>query len=204
MISTREMYAAYRQGQFVMPDDDGQLSPFIAHRRAVLRPEGVAISRSLRRHLNRADYEIRTDTAFAEVVKGCAATHLDDGCWLIPELQQVLGECHREGWAHSVEVWRGDRLVGGVYGLAVGAIFCAESMFHVETDMGKVALVHLGRIAKGMGFQVIDAQYINPLTARLGFIEVPRRVYDGWVVRWRNHLNPWSIRQETVGPDEPK
>jgi leucyl/phenylalanyl-tRNA--protein transferase len=204
MISTEDMFWAYRAGCFVMPDDEGNLAPFVAHRRAILGPQGVQISRSLRKTLNRADFEIRTDTAFAEVVHFCSETHTDDGCWLIPPLQRLLAECHREGWAHSVEVWRGGRLVGGVYGLAVGSVFCAESMFHLETDMGKVALVHLERITGELGFQLIDAQYINPLTARLGFVEIPRAKYEMRLKELKNVMTPWSFRRETVGPDERK
>lgn len=204
MILTNEMFWAYREGYFVMPDDEGNLALFVARQRAILGPEGVRISGSLQKTLNRGDFEIRTDTAFAEVVHLCARTHTDDGCWLIPPLQQLLIECHREGWAHSVEVWREDRLVGGVYGLAVGAIFCAESMFHLETDMGKVALVSLVRISRELGFQVIDAQYINPLTARLGFIEIPRGRYQAKLRDLKDVMTPWSFRRETVGPDESK
>lgn len=204
MISTEDMFWAYRAGCFVMPDDEGNLAPFVARKRAVLGAGGVQISKSLRKNLNRADFEIRTDTAFGEVVSQCAQTHTDDGCWLTEPLQELLRECHREGWAHSVEVWRNGRLVGGVYGLAVGAIFCAESMFHLETDMGKVALVHLERITRELGFQIIDAQYINPLTARLGFVEISRARYEMRLTELKNVMTPWSFRRETVGPYERK
>ena len=135
-------------------------------------------SRSLRRRIRRGDFEVRIDTAFAEVVAACARPRSRrDGVWITPSLQAAYRELHRLGYAHSVEAWREGRLAGGVFGVAVGGLFAAESMFHRETDASKVALAHLVERLKRRGFELLDIQVLTPHTARLGAREIPRRQY---------------------------
>lgn len=145
--------------------------------RAVLPISDLHVSKSLRRLIEKAPYDIRVDTAFDAVLVACASSH--GPTWLSPAIQDVFSSLHRAGFAHSVECWTPDnRLVGGLYGLALGGAFCGESMFSHESNASKVALVHLcARLAAG-GFTLLDAQILNDHTARFGAYEIPRQMYQ--------------------------
>ena len=133
---------AYRRGLFPMPVG-GRRAPmawFSPVRRGVLRPGGLAVSRSLRRSARR--FEIRVDTACAEVIDACADPRRPSG-WIDDQIRTAYLRLHSLGWVHSVEAWRDGRLVGGLYGVAIGGLFAGESMFHRETDASKVALLGL-------------------------------------------------------------
>lgn len=172
------LLAAYRNGQFPMPDGDTLLwfSPLA---RGILPLDGLRVSRSLRRSLR--DYEIRVDTAFDEVVAACADPRRT-GAWIDEDIAAAYGELHALGWAHSVETWHDDRLVGGLYGVAVGGLFAGESMFHHRTDASKAALVGLVRLlaedADGLAApRLLDVQWSTPHLASLGVVEVDRTEY---------------------------
>jgi leucyl/phenylalanyl-tRNA---protein transferase len=143
--------------------------------RAVLLPRDLAVSRSLRQRLRRSGWTASLDEAFDDVVAGCADR--DDGTWITPRMRQGYGELHRAGHAHSVEVWDGDRLVGGLYGVLVGAVFCGESMFHRATDASKVALVELCARLLEAGGQLVDVQQDTEHLAALGAVLVHRHEY---------------------------
>ena len=171
------LLAAYRAGLFPMPV--GRRAPlgwWSPDPRAVLPLDALRVSRSLRAACRRA--EIRVDTAFDEVVVGCADPRRR-GAWITREIQAAYGRLHRLGWAHSVEVWRADRLVGGLYGVAIGGLFAGESMFHRETNASKVALVGLvERLrADASPGRVLDVQWLTPHLASLGCIELTREEY---------------------------
>lgn len=170
------LLAAYRAGLFPMPV--GRRAPlgwWSPDPRAVLPLDALRVSRSLRISCRR--FQVRVDTAFDEVVAACA-DHRRPGGWITPEIRAAYGGLHRLGWAHSVEVWRGGRLAGGLYGVAVGGLFSGESMFHLETDASKVALVALVERLRANGpGQVLDVQWLTPHLESLGCIEIPRAEY---------------------------
>ncbi len=175
------LLAAYRAGLFPMPlgRPIGRRAPlgwWSPDPRTVLPLGDLRVSRSLRVACRRA--EVRVDTAFDEVLAGCADPRRKSG-WITRELAAAYGRLHRLGWAHSVEVWRGERLVGGLYGVAIGGLFAGESMFHGETDASKVALVGLVErlAADGSSGRVLDVQWLTPHLASLGCVEVPRAEY---------------------------
>jgi len=181
------LLAAYRHGIFPMPGE-GPRDPmlwFSPVQRGILPLDGLRVSRSLRRSIR--DFEIRIDTAFAEVVDACADPRRPHG-WIDRRIKEAYGTLHDLGWAHSVEAWRDGRLVGGLYGVTIGGLFAGESMFHRERDASKVALVALvGALREGspdeVGARLLDVQWSTPHLASLGVVEVPRRDYLRRLVR---------------------
>lgn len=169
--------AAYRAGAFPMPDGPHLLwwSPL---RRGVLRPGDLHVSRSLRRSLRR--FTITVDTAFEEVLDACADPERP-GAWIDDSIRAAYVGLHHLGWAHSVEAWDTDgRLVGGLYGLAVGDFFAGESMFHHATDASKAALVGL---CERVGDGLVDVQWRTPHLESLGVVEVSRAAYLAMLAR---------------------
>jgi leucyl/phenylalanyl-tRNA---protein transferase len=169
---------AYRCGLFPMPSG----SPgdpaywFCPVRRGVVPLDGLRVSRSLRR--SRREFEIRVDAAFAEVLDACADPRRPSG-WIDADVRAAYLRLHELGWAHSVEAWRGNRLAGGLYGVAIGGLFAGESMFHRETDASKVALLGLveGLRDQHAAERLLDVQWLTPHLASLGAVEVPRTTY---------------------------
>lgn len=142
--------------------------------RAVFPDASVHVSRSLRRTLRQGRFETTVDEAFADVVAACA-DRPGEGTWITPDMAEAYAELHELGFAHSVEVWDASgELVGGVYGVAVGAAFCGESMFHRATDASKVALARLSERLLARGLWLFDAQLPTPHLARLGAQALPR------------------------------
>lgn len=172
------LLAAYRAGLFPMPggrrrDPTYWFSPID---RGVLPLDGLRVSRSLRRSLR--EFEIRIDSAFDEVVAACADPRRPQG-WIDGDIRRAYGRLHELGWAHSVETWRDGRLVGGLYGVAIGGLFAGESMFHRETDASKAALVGLVERLRDEHAErrVLDVQWRTDHLASLGVVEVPRASY---------------------------
>ena len=173
--------AAYRAGAFPMGlgrHGAGPMGWWSPDPRGVLRPEDLRVSRSLRRSCARL--HVTVDTAFDAVVRGCADPDRE-GRWITRPVTRAYTRLHALGWAHSVEVWSGDQLVGGLYGIAIGGLFAGESMFHRVTDASKVALVALRELitADGDPRRIIDVQWVTPHLASLGVREVPRAAYLG-------------------------
>lgn len=172
------LLAAYRRGIFPMPD--GGVRPpmcwFSPVRRGVIPLDGLVVSRSLRRAVRAV--EIRVDTAFVDVIRACADPRRPQG-WITKDIEEAYVELHRLGWAHSVEVWRDERLVGGLYGVAIGGLFAGESMFHLERDASKVALVGLVSLLSDehAGGRLLDVQWVTPHLATLGAVEISRDEY---------------------------
>jgi leucyl/phenylalanyl-tRNA--protein transferase len=167
--------AAYRSGLFPMPVGD-RLGWWSPDPRGVLPLDGLHVSRSLRRSCRR--YEVRIDSAFERVIEACADETRPHG-WISPEVRDAYVRLHELGWTHSVEAWDGDRLVGGLYGVAVGGLFAGESMFHLERDASKVALVALVQLLQEHGAALLDVQWKTDHLASLGVVEVPRETYLG-------------------------
>jgi leucyl/phenylalanyl-tRNA--protein transferase len=159
----------------LLPGTDGLVPWCSPDPRGVLLADQVVVSRSLRRTLRRCGWEATVDAAFDEVVAGCADR--GEGTWITSRMAEAYGELHRQGGAHSVEVWEGDRLVGGLYGVLVGSVFCGESMFHRATDASKVALVELCHRAVAAGISLIDTQEQTEHLASLGQVLVRRDDY---------------------------
>jgi leucyl/phenylalanyl-tRNA--protein transferase len=141
----------------------------------VLYCEELKISRSLAKSVRNKGYEVRIDTAFERVLAGCADR--EEGTWLGRAMRSAYLGLHRAGHAHSFETWRGEELVGGLYGVALGRMFYGESMFSRATDASKVALVALVRELGARGFPLIDCQMHTALLASLGGREIPRRSF---------------------------
>jgi leucyl/phenylalanyl-tRNA---protein transferase len=170
------LLAAYRLGLFPMPirDTIGWFSPA---RRGIVPVASFEPSRSLRRA--RARYELRVDTSFAAVVVGCMRPG-DPRSWIDDDVRTAYGRLHELGWAHSIEAWDADGLAGGLYGVAIGGLFAAESMFYERTDASKAAFVGLVETLRAAGDaerRLLDVQWPTPHLASLGAIEVSRAEY---------------------------
>lgn len=177
------LLAAYRQGLFPMPGSPallrrrpGALTWWSPVERGVLPLDGLVVSRSLRKAVR--ETEIRVDTAFADVLDGCADP-ARDGVWIDDRIRAAYTLLHELGWAHSVEAWRDGELVGGLYGVAVGGLFAGESMFHRARDASKVALVGLVSLMRDehADRRVLDVQWRTDHLASLGVVTVPRPTY---------------------------
>lgn len=166
---------AYRAGLFPMPVN-GELGWWSPVDRGVLPLDGLRVTRSLRRSVRR--YEVRVDTAFAEVMTACADSRRN-GAWIDEEIATAYRRLHDLGWAHSVETYLDGELVGGLYGLAINGLFAGESMFSRAPDASKVALVHLVDLLTDeyADFRVLDTQWQTDHLASLGVVEIPREDY---------------------------
>lgn len=169
-----EVLEGYTRGLFPMADGSGRIRLYTADPRAVLPLEGFHCPRRLRRRLRCGDLEIRLDTAFAEVVRGCSERA---DTWISGGIAEVFEEFHRRGLAHSVEAWREGRLVGGLYGLALGGAFFGESMFHRVPDASRACVVHLVERLRERGFTLLDCQQQTPHMERFGAVLIPAGEY---------------------------
>jgi leucyl/phenylalanyl-tRNA---protein transferase len=147
--------------------------------RMVLRPEDLRVPRSLRRTMKKGAFRLTLDVAFADVVEACAVTKrpAQSSTWITPEMKRAYIELHRRGFAHSAEAWSGSRLVGGLYGVSLGAAFFGESMFARSPDASKSAFVALVTQLARWGITLIDSQVYTDHVARFGATEWPRRLY---------------------------
>jgi leucyl/phenylalanyl-tRNA--protein transferase len=176
-LTPERLLDAYRHGIFPWPASERDpMLWFSPHPRAILPLDGLHVSRRLERTRRSGKFHLRRDTEFAGVIAGCSAGR-DHGTWLTPAMIAAYTELHRLGHAHCVEAWHDGRLAGGVYGVAVGGAFAAESMFHRERDASKVALAGLVEHLNAQGFILLDVQQWTPHTGRLGAIEIPRREF---------------------------
>lgn len=171
---------AYAMGIFPMARSRGdqRLYWIDPDQRGILPLADFHIPRSLRKTLRRQAFEIRVDTAFEEVMQGCAQSTADrPDTWINDEIVRLFVELHHLGMAHSVETWRDGMLVGGLYGLSLGSAFFGESMFSRETDASKVALVDLVARLKRAGYRLLDTQFVTDHLCRFGAVEIPRHQY---------------------------
>lgn len=167
---------AYRQGIFPMAMEDGEIGWFSPDPRGVLPLDAMHLSSRLARVVRSRRFEVAIDRDFEGVMRACAADR-DEGTWISEEIIEAYVALHRQGMAHSVETWREGRLVGGLYGVHLGGAFFGESMFHVETNASKVALVALVTRMRERGFSLLDIQWVTPHLATFGAIEMPRAEY---------------------------
>ncbi|MFV8752005.1 leucyl/phenylalanyl-tRNA--protein transferase [Nannocystaceae bacterium ST9] len=199
---------AYRRGIFPWY---GEGLPILWHSpdpRFVLIPDQLRVNRSLAKSIRRGHHRITLDTAFGEVVRNCAAIPRvgQDGTWITREMIAAYDRLHALGHAHSVEAWLADELVGGLYGVAVGGMFCGESMFSLEPDASKVAFVQLVRQLDRWGFELIDCQVHTEHLERFGAEEWPRRRFLRALEQLRDRragpASPWRFDPPT-GPEIP-
>jgi leucyl/phenylalanyl-tRNA--protein transferase len=174
-LEPQTLIHAYARGLFPMPVRRRTLGWWSPDPRGVLPVDGLRVSRSLRRSLRR--YEVRVDTAFDEVVTACATLPRPHG-WITRDVARAYRRLHALGLAHSVEAWAPDgRLVGGLYGVAIGGLFAGESMFHLEVDASKVTLVALVERLATVPDALLDVQWSTPHLASLGVVEQSRHAY---------------------------
>ena len=193
-LSLERLVDAYRHGIFPWYSGRQPLLWWSPDPRMVLYCEELKVSRSLAKSVRNKGYEVRVDSAFAEVLDGCA--HRPEGTWLGASMKRAYLQLHRTGYAHSFETWLGNDLVGGLYGVAIGRMFYGESMFSRATDASKVALVHLVSFIKARGFPMIDCQMNTALLASLGAREIPRRDFLralSALVNYPEPLQNWSM-----------
>lgn len=206
-LSLERLTNAYRRGIFPWFGPGDPILWWSPNPRTVLMPTEVHVSRSLRKHLRRRELGVTMDRAFARVIRGCSAPRGGQaGTWIIPEMIAAYEHLHRAGLAHSVEVWAGERLVGGLYGVAIGRAFFGESMFSRVADASKVALVHLCRHLAERGFGLIDCQMQTEHLMRMGAKEVPRTQFVASLGRWCTLDSPrgdWNDGQIHYPQDRP-
>jgi leucyl/phenylalanyl-tRNA--protein transferase len=176
-LEPETLIAAYRSGIFPWSSDP-VLSWWSPDPRAIFDLDSWRPHRSVMRTIRREGWRFTADQAFTEVMRGCAAASTDrPATWITDDFVRAYGELHRRGLAHSVEVWAGDELIGGLYGVALGGFFGGESMFHRRTDASKAAVAHLVERLRAGGFSLLDAQVPTPHLTRLGAIAISRADY---------------------------
>jgi len=174
-IEPELLLAGYASGFFPMAESkNGEIKWYSPDSRGILPFEHFKTSRSLAQTLRKNIFEIRLNTSFEEVIRSCAERR---ETWISEEIIQSYLRLHRLGYGHSVEAWNKETLVGGLYGVALGAAFFGESMFSRVRDSSKVALVHLVQRLKERNFELLDTQFITPHLARFGAIEISREEY---------------------------
>ena len=198
-LSVERLLAAYRRGIFPWYSGDEPVLWWSPDPRMVLFCDELKVPRSLAKSVRNKGYEVRIDSAFSKVIKTCAEPRKGEtGTWLGKEMQTAYLALHRAGYAHSFETWRAERLVGGLYGVALGRMFYGESMFSRATDASKVALVALAGTLRARGFPLIDCQQRTPLLASLGAREIPRRQFLRRLAALVNYPQPpgkWTLVQ---------
>jgi len=177
-LSLERLVEAYRSGIFPWFSGSEPILWWSPDPRMVLFCDELRISRSLAKNMRNKGYVVQIDTAFRDVLAGCASPRRGEaGTWLGDDMRTAYGRLHRAGYAHSFECWHDEVLVGGLYGVAVGRMFYGESMFSRATDASKVALVALVEELRQRGFPLIDCQVRTPLLAQMGAREIPRREF---------------------------
>jgi leucyl/phenylalanyl-tRNA---protein transferase len=180
VIPSDLLLAAYASGWFPMANDEGLVSWYSPDPRGIIPLDAFHVPSRLQRLVRKGAFRIEVDVAFDEVIQACAEAERDPddlGTWISGEIIESYCALHDLGYAHSVEAWQGDRLVGGLYGVALGGAFFGESMFHRVTDASKVALVALVHRLNASGFTLLDIQWVTEHLEQFGAIEIPRVDY---------------------------
>lgn len=167
-VPVSALAAGYPLGVFPWPGDDPDLFPWVCpRRRGVLPLERFSLGKSSRRSIRKSGFRITFDKAFSRIIQSCHEAHLPES-WIHPQMREAYSEAHRQGFAHSVEVWEGDDLVGGLYGIDSGRFFSGESMFHVRSNAGKAAIEALVLRCRERGDSILDIQQLTPHMRVLG------------------------------------
>ncbi len=175
-LSVERLLLAYRSGIF--PWTVNPITWWSPHPRAILEFGGFHASSSLQNLVNKKQFTVTYNQAFARVMEECAAPGPDrEETWISTEFIAAYSELHRQGWAHSLECWHDGMLAGGIYGVAIGGLFAGESMFHRASNASKVALYHLVKHLEGRGYELFDLQELTGITRQLGGVNIPRQEY---------------------------
>jgi len=192
------MLAAYSRGIFPWSAAEEPILWWSPHPRCVIEPTNVHLSRRTKRRYNSGIFRITADTAFEAVITGCAAPRQENaGTWITTPLRKAFVALHCGGYAHSVEVWRGELLVGGIYGLAIGRMFFGESMFSREIDASKLALVALCKQLQAWDFPLLDCQVPNGHLRSMGSTSLPRKEFEirlAEAIRLPFEVGSWTER----------
>ncbi|MCW8918145.1 MAG: leucyl/phenylalanyl-tRNA--protein transferase [Gammaproteobacteria bacterium] len=203
-LSPARLLNAYRQGIFPWYSKGEPILWWSPDPRTVLFPAQLHLSRSLRKTLRRHPFRVTLDSAFAQVMEACSASRWQkdgsqSGTWISDEMKAAYGMLHRIGFAHSVECWQGEELVGGLYGVSMGKVFYGESMFSRCPDASKVGFAHLVRQLTDWGFALIDCQVYSNHLATLGAVEIPR---ERFLTLLDAHCDPFELHQGKWQLDE--
>lgn len=172
-LTPQMLLSAYCQGVFPMAHEDGRIYWYDPDPRAIIPLDRFHVSRSLERTIRQQRFEIRVDTAFTAVIKACATPAPGrEETWINDDIFQAYTRLHRLGFAHSVEAWQANELVGGLYGVAIGGFFAGESMFSTMPDSSKVALVYLVEHLRRRQFRLLDTQFMTEHLRRFGAVEI--------------------------------
>ena len=174
-LSPDTLISAYCQGIFPMADEQGRLNWYEADPRGILPPDRFHIPHDLKRILRQGRFRVTLDTAFEQVIRGCAER--PDSTWISQEIIEAYSQLHYLGYAHSVESWAGEELAGGLYGVAIGGAFFGESMFYRRRDASKVALCYLARWLRDSDFALLDIQMVTDLLQRFGAVYISKSGY---------------------------
>ena len=177
-LTAETLVYAYASGMFPMAEETGEIFWYSPDPRAIIPIQSYKPAKSLRPILNQNRFEIRINTCFEQVMRNCALPRAkEDETWISEELIAAYSELHRMGLAHSVEAWQEDKLVGGLYGVSLGAAFFGESMFSLVSNSSKVAFHYLIQILREQKYQLLDSQFMNDNVLRYGAIDIPRAAY---------------------------
>lgn len=177
MIAADALLSAYASGWFPMAVGPGEIRWYSPDPRGIIPLDTFHLSRRLARSLRQQRFEIRINSRFREVIQACADREDADGDWIDAEIIDSYCALHAQGFAHSVETWQGERLVGGLYGVAIRGAFFGESMFHRVSDASKAALTALVDRLRARGYTLLDTQWVTPHLAQFGAVEIPGRRY---------------------------
>ncbi|SFN84282.1 leucyl/phenylalanyl-tRNA--protein transferase [Paenimyroides ummariense] len=178
-LSTERLILAYKSGIFPWFEDGEEITWFAPEERMVLFLNQLKISKSTRNIINRNIFKVTFNTAFKKVITNCQQVKRNGqlGTWITDEMLEAYAKLHELGYAKSVEVWQDNELVGGLYGIDLGHIFCGESMFSIVSNASKIAFIHLTNKLKADNYQLIDCQVYNDYLAQLGCEEIPRDLF---------------------------
>jgi leucyl/phenylalanyl-tRNA---protein transferase len=206
-LSETRLLNAYRSGIFPWFSEGQPILWWSPNPRMVFKTDAIHLSKKFKRQLQKSSWQIRVDTAFAEVIRQCAIIPRQGqgGTWIHTEMIDAYCQLHRQGHAHSVEVFSNENLIGGIYGVAIGRMFFGESMFSAESGASKVALAALGKILHRWGWPLLDAQVENPHLQSMGAEFVPRQLFIAEVARlsalaevpglWNSRIAPFAATE---------
>ncbi len=204
-LDAATLLTAYRLGVFPWYEAGQPILWWSPSERATLTPGEAHVSRSMRKLMARSEFHVTTNQAFETVIHACAGPREGArGTWITPAMQEGYCALHRRGHAHSLEVWRDDRLAGGLYGVQIGAAFCGESMFSRVSNASKLGFIALSTTLARRGFQLIDCQIPNPHLSSLGVGAQPRRIFLERLANARDKQLDWPESEEfaaAAGPN---
>lgn len=185
---------AYQAGIFPMAEDASSDALFWVspQQRGIIPLDAIHLSKSLRKTLKTHPYSVKVDADFAATIEGCATAGTErDSTWINPAIRSLYGQLFDSGYVHTVEVWDGPDLVGGLYGVSIGAAFFGESMFHRKTDCSKIAMAHLLVRLQAGNYRLLDTQFITDHLRTFGGIEIPREDYEVRLADALGHQADW-------------